>query len=44
MRDFRLQLSSSQRRLVFGVAEEAEAFAARFAGRLTGTERGDAAS
>jgi hypothetical protein len=30
--------------VVFGVAEEAEAFAARFAGRLTGTERDEAGS
>jgi hypothetical protein len=28
--------------VVFGVAEEAEAFADRFAGRLTRTERGEA--
>jgi hypothetical protein len=29
--------------VVFGVADEAEAFARRFAGRLTGTERREAA-
>jgi hypothetical protein len=30
--------------VVFGVADEAEAFARRFAGRLTGTERREAGS